>query len=52
MDELFFEMQSKGLVSIKRVPRSECLVDLIRSTNSIPYRDEISWLDWLKGNKN
>jgi len=52
VDESFIEMLSNGLISVKRVPCSEYLAELIRSTKSIPYCDRIGWMDWMKWNMN
>jgi len=52
MDDLINDMMLKGLIAIIREPRSETLVELIRSTKAIRHMDAIEWLDCLRWYKN
>ena len=52
MDELVKDMQEKGLITVKRVPKSEKLAKIICMTKAIPYWDKVAQLDFAMANRN
>ena len=51
MDDLFRDAVTRGLIRVVRKPRSEKLVELIRSTKSYTAGFWL-WLDWERANRN
>jgi hypothetical protein len=52
MLEMIQDAVSKGLIDIVRRPRSEELVEILRTNSNIASSDCWHWVDWARFNRN